>query len=118
MATWTPIGTYSAAKAWLTAFSEALSVELAGTGVMVTAVCPGLTRTEFHQRADMALPGIPDFAWIDARTVASEGLRAARAGRAVCVPSKRYAAAAMALQLTPRPVVRGLARLSPTADRA
>jgi short-subunit dehydrogenase len=118
MATWTPIGTYAAAKAWLTAFSEGLSVELAGTGVTVTAVCPGLTRTEFHQRADMPLPGIPDFAWIDARTVAREGLRAARAGQVVCVPSKRYGAAALALQVTPRPIVRGLARLSPHADRA
>jgi short-subunit dehydrogenase len=117
MATWTPIGTYSAAKAWVTAFSEALSVELAGTGVTVTAVCPGLTRTEFHERAEMALPGVPEFAWIDARTVAEEGLRAARAGRTVCVPSRRYSAAALALQWTPRPIVRRLARLSPTNDR-
>jgi uncharacterized protein len=113
MAGWTPIGTYAAAKAWLTTFTEGLAVELAGTGVTATAVCPGFTRTEFHERADMPLPFLPDLAWIDARTVAEQGLQAARAGRAVCVPSKRYSAAALAVQATPRPVLRRLARMAP-----
>jgi short-subunit dehydrogenase len=113
MAGWTPIGTYAAAKAWATTFTEGLAVELAGTGVTATAVCPGFTRSEFHERADMPLRFLPDAVWIEARTVAEEGLRAARAGRTICVPSKRYSAAALAVQVTPRPVLRGLARLAP-----
>jgi short-subunit dehydrogenase len=106
VAGWTPIGTYSAAKSWVTVFTEGLAAELAGTGVSATAVCPGFTRTEFHERAAMEMPGVPEWAWLDARRVAQEGLGAARAGRPVSVPSKRYTSLALALQYTPRPVLR------------
>lgn len=115
VAGWTAIGTYSAAKSWVTVFTEGLAAELAGTGVSATAVCPGFTRTEFHERAAMQLPGVPGWAWLDARRVAQEGLRAARAGRPVSVPSKRYSSLALALQYTPRPILR---RATSVASRA
>jgi short-subunit dehydrogenase len=106
VAGWVPIGTYSAAKSWVTVFSEGLGAELSGSGVTATAVCPGFTHTEFHERADMDLSGIPEWAWLDARRVARDGLRAARSGRSVSVPSKRYSALALVAQLTPRPLLR------------
>jgi short-subunit dehydrogenase len=106
IAGWMPIGTYSAAKSWVTVFTEGLVAELSGTGVTATAVCPGFTRTEFHERADMDVSGFPSWTWLDSRRVAHDGLAAARAGRPVSVPSKRYSALALAVQLTPRPVLR------------
>ncbi len=71
-----------------------------------TALCPGFTRTEFHERADMDLSSFPRWAWLDSRRVARDGLRAARSGRSVSVPSTRYSALALAAQLTPRPLLR------------
>ena len=106
VAGWIPNGTYSAAKSWVTVFTEGLGAELAGTGVTATAVCPGFTRTEFHERAEMDVSAFPDWTWLDSRRVAREGLAAARAGRTISVPSKRYSALALAVQYTPRPLLR------------
>lgn len=106
VAGWVPIGTYSAAKTWVTVFTEGLGAELSGTGVTATAVCPGFTRTEFHERAEMDISVLPSWVWLDSHRVARDGLRAARAGRSVSVPSRRYGAMALATQLTPRPLLR------------
>lgn len=107
---WLPTGSYAAAKSWVTTFSEGLVAELSGTGVTVTALCPGFTRTEFHDRARLNVSAIPEWAWLDARRVAREGLRDALAGRAISVPSRRYHLLAVAAQYSPRPLVRrGLA---------
>jgi short-subunit dehydrogenase len=106
VAGWVPAGTYGAAKAWVTAFTEGLAGELAGTGVTATALCPGFTRTEFHDRAGMGVEAIPGWAWLDAHRVASEGLADARSGRPVSVPSTRYSAASLVAKYVPRPIVR------------
>jgi uncharacterized protein len=106
VAGWVPMGTYAAAKAWVTVFTEGLGAELSGTGVTATAVCPGFTHTEFHERAQMDIVFLPEWAWLDSRRVARDGLRDARAGRAVSVPSKRYGSLALVAQYTPRPLLR------------
>jgi short-subunit dehydrogenase len=115
IAGWVPIGTYAAAKSWVTVFTEGLGAELAGTGVTATAVCPGLTHTEFHERAAMTISSIPEWAWLDASRVAADGLRAARAGRVVSVPSKRYRSLSLAFQYTPRSVLRRIVSAAPTS---
>ena len=106
VAGWVPMGTYAAAKSWVTVFTEGLGAELSGTGVSATAVCPGFTHTEFHERADMDVVFLPQWAWLDARRVARDGLRDARDGHAVSVPSKRYGSLALVAQYTPRPLLR------------
>jgi short-subunit dehydrogenase len=78
---------YAATKAFITSFTESLAEELRGSGVSVTAVCPGLTRTEFHAvaRATERTDSLPDFVWMSADAVAQETLEAAAKGKVVHV---------------------------------
>ena len=99
-------GSYSAAKAFVTVFTEGLATELAGTGVSATALCPGFTRTEFHERGEMDVSSLPEFAWLDAADVVSAAIADSRAGKALSVPSLKYKMAAGALQLAPRFLLR------------
>jgi hypothetical protein len=69
------------------------------------ALNPGFVRTEFHDRADMDVSGIPDFAWLAADDVVDGALRAVRSGRAVYVPSRRYQALATLLRHAPHETV-------------
>lgn len=98
--------TYAAGKAWVTLFTEGISLLLAGTGVRITAICPGFTRTEFHARAEADMSGTPSWMWLDADRVVAEGLADARAGAVVSVPSKRYKALLILVKVLPRSAVR------------
>lgn len=105
--------TYSASKAWVTNFSESLHGQLAGSGVAVMAVCPGFTRTEFHQRAGMDVRGIPRLLWLSAEDVVDAALRDLRAGAAVSIPGRQYKAMVAAMRYLPR----GLTQRGATAVR-
>lgn len=99
------MGTYSAAKAWVTTFSEGLAVELAPRGVSVTALCPGFTHTEFHERAAMNMSRLPDVLWLDAPDVVARALADARRGRPISVPGLPYQALTGVLHVLPRGLV-------------
>jgi short-subunit dehydrogenase len=109
MAALTAMGTYAAHKAWVLTFTESLAAELRGTGVTATALCPGLVRTEFHERAGLDDAAWPASAWVDVEKVATDALAAVRRGQVVVTPSLRYAAAAVALRHSPRWLVRRVA---------
>ena len=104
---------YAATKAFVSSFTEALHEELRGTGVHATALCPGLTPTEFVSvsSAEAKLDRFPAFAYTSAGQVADQGLSAAARGLAVCVPGIAYKAMVGAVGLAPRAVVRRLAGL-------
>lgn len=116
VAGWVPRGTYSAAKAWVTAFSEGLAEQVRGQGVRVMALTPGYTRTEFHDRARLDMSSLPSWMWLDADALVVAALRDLDRGKAVSVPGALYKAAAVALPRLPRRLVRGLGRQHP-ADR-
>jgi short-subunit dehydrogenase len=108
-------GTYSAEKAFVTVFSEALAGELAGTGVTVTALCPGFTRTEFHRRAHIQLSMLPAALWLDADDVVHQALADVAAGKVVSVPGAQWKVLTTVVRTLPRPLVRG--RAVRTLDR-
>ncbi|MCA0335263.1 MAG: SDR family oxidoreductase [Actinobacteria bacterium] len=99
-------GTYSAAKSWVTVFSEGLAGELAGSGVTVTALCPGFVRTEFHERAQIRDDAFPDFLWLDAPSLVRDCLEDVDQGKVISVPSLTYKAMTTALKVVPRRFVR------------
>ncbi|MGG7465548.1 SDR family NAD(P)-dependent oxidoreductase [Plantibacter sp. YIM 135347] len=100
------MGMYSALKAFVTTYSEGLSVELAGTGVRVTAVCPGWVHTEFHERAGISTSSIPSALWIDADRLAQDGLRDAGRGVVVSIPSHRFRTLIWLARHAPRSLIR------------
>ena len=106
IAGWITGGTYSAAKAWVTVFSESLSHELAGTGVHVTASCPGYVRTEFHDRAGMDMSSVPDWLWLTPQQVVDRALADLLAGRPISVAGAQYRVLSTAARYAPRPAVR------------
>lgn len=105
MAGWLRSGTYGAAKAYVTAFTEGLSGELAGTGVRALALCPGYIHTEFHERAGIDSSGIPDWLWLDAERVVDDALRDLERGRVISVPSTTYKVLGTLMRHAPRPLL-------------
>ena len=99
-------GTYSSAKSYLTVLSESLNTELASTGVKVSALCPGFTRTEFHQRGRMKMNGLPNFMWLDADTLVAQSWKDAQANKPVSIPGWQYKLLVAVISTIPRKFVR------------
>lgn len=100
---------YSATKAYVTSFTEALHEELRPTNVKVCALCPGFTRTEFHAASNMVaedLSTVPAFAWLSAEAVARSGLNAVAKGHALDVPGGLYKGVSALTNSLPRTIAR------------
>lgn len=90
VAAFTPRGAYSAHKAWLVNLSRWANWQYADSGVTVTAMCPGFVRTEFHQRGNMDVSGVPAWMWLRAEPTVRATLKDHERGKAVSIPSVRY----------------------------
>ena len=90
VAAFLPRGTYSAAKAWVNSFSEWAHSEYAPRGVTVMALCPGFTKTEFHQR--MEVKRGDGFMWLEPEFLVRTALDDYDKSRAYSVPGTQYKA--------------------------
>lgn len=104
--------TYTATKAYLNNFSEALAAELHGTGVKVQALCPGFTYSEFHETPEYEgfdRGKIPDALWMPAEVVVAESLAALNGDRVIIVPGRQYKGIVLAINSPLRGTIRGAA---------
>lgn len=97
---------YGAAKAFVLSYTRSLSGELRGTGVSVTALCPGPVDTGFGEAAGFAKEdaeaALPSFMWEDADAVARCGLDGLAAGRTVAIPGAANRVGATLAHLAPK----------------
>jgi hypothetical protein len=113
VAAWIAGGTYSAAKAYCTVFSESLDREVSGAGVRVMALAPGFTHTDFHESAEMNMSGMKEWMWLNSDDVVATALKDARKGKVVSVPGAQYKMLSAMAQYLPRPLVRALSGSRP-----
>jgi uncharacterized protein len=107
------LAVYAATKAYVTSLSESLHEEVRGRGVHVTALCPGLTHTEFQNvsRTDSYSGQFPSFVWMSADEVAETGLRDVAKGRALSIPGALNKTLVAASGITPNGLARRVAAL-------
>jgi short-subunit dehydrogenase len=97
---------YCATKAWMNSFSEGLHMELRALGspVVVQALCPGYTWSEFHDAMGADRGEIPKSWWMPAEFVVRESLRGLKEGRLFVIPGWRYRLIVRLVKLVPRPI--------------
>ncbi len=100
---------YAATKAFVTRFSEGLKVELKGTNISLTCLCPGFTKTEFQERADVNSDAIPPFMWQSPDVVAMEGLIGLSKNQSLVIPGIHNKAVVAVSQVLPSSVLRAIA---------
>ena len=106
------LAVYCASKAYVLSYSEAIAHELKGTGVTVTALCPGPTRSGFQVRAVMRARRVEKGGVVSmatAESVAAVGYRGMLAGRRVVIPGLVNRLAAWSARLAPRRVITAIA---------
>jgi short-subunit dehydrogenase len=101
---------YYASKAYVLSFSEALANELKGTGVTVTALAPGATRTGFQKRGSLEEARLVRGQIADAGSVALAGYRGVLAGKSLVIPGLGNKLLPIVVRFSPRPVVTRVSR--------
>lgn len=110
VAAFTPRGVYSAHKAWLVSLSRWADVHYDDVNIAVQALCPGFVRTEFHQRGEMDVSGVPRWMWLKADYVVKQSLKDLDKDKALSIPSLRYKVLATLAQYLPKALVTRMAK--------
>jgi len=109
VAAFLPRGTYGAAKAWVNRFSAWAAAEYRDQGITVTCLCPGFTRTEFHERMQVT-PGTGPL-WLDVDRLVADALADHDRGKVFSIPSPQYKAVVALTRLVPDRLLQGLQTL-------
>jgi short-subunit dehydrogenase len=104
VAAFLPRGSYSAAKAWVNSFTEWAHMEYGPRGVQVMALCPGFTKTEFHER--MQVKRGDGFLWLDVDFLVRKSLEDFEKGRAFSIPGAQYKTITALTKAVPNRVLR------------
>src|SRR5690606_22476042 len=99
VAAFMPRGTYAASKAWVNSFSKWAAAEYGKQGVRVMALCPGFTKTEFHQR--MGAKRGTGLLWLEPEFLVRKALEDFDKGRAMSIPGGQYKAIVAAVRVIP-----------------
>ncbi len=105
VAAFLPRGSYSASKAWVNSFTEWAANEYRPQGVTVMSLCPGFTRTEFHERMDVSRDSSPAYLWLEADHLVAIALEDFDKGRTYSIPSARYKAITTMARVVPNRVL-------------
>jgi short-subunit dehydrogenase len=104
---------YPASKAYLNVFSQALQAEVLENGIIVQALCPGFTITEFHDTDKMTgfdREKVPSALWMSAEEVVSTSLNSLNPKHVICIPGRRYQLMVAATQSGPTALILKIAR--------
>ena len=104
---------YPASKAYLNVFSQALQAEVLDYGIIVQALCPGFTVTEFHSTeamTDFDREKVPSVLWMTAEEVVTTSLHSLNPNRVICIPGRRYQLMVAATQSGPTSLLLKIAR--------
>lgn len=102
VAAFLPRGTYSATKAWVNSFGLWAANEYGPSGVRVMTLCPGFTKTEFHQRMGIGRDSAPGFMWLEAPFLVEQALADFDKGRQMSIPGAQYKTVAALSRVIPR----------------
>ena len=103
-------GLYSPVKIYQIKFSESVHIQYHQKNIYCSAVCPGLTYSEFHEAAGMhEVKSAPEWMWMDARTVAEQGLDAVMKGKSLIINGSLNKFFAVLSKVIPKKVTRSIA---------
>lgn len=105
-----PVDNYSAVKAWVVTYTEALASRLNGTGVHANVTIAGWVKTDFHAAAGLERPHIPGWVWVPVASLVTQALGDVSRGRIRTVPTLHWRIAAWALQHGPLALSRAVSR--------
>jgi uncharacterized protein len=98
---------YAGTKSFLVLFSESLYMEMRERGIRVQALCPGFTRTDFHEKIEKIqadMPRLERFHWMSPDAVVDYSLKTLGTGRVVCIPGFWNRLLTRAARLMPRSI--------------